>query len=150
MIFNGYLHIGRSFSIVLNGDHADILSKDKKIVARGIKQGNNLIRLLFKLKEKTTAHYASSASLETWHKRLGHVNCNTLNKMIANGSITGMNLSDKKAFFCEDCPLGKQARFPFTSKTRSEVIPGEVVHADLCGPMQTPVVDRWSKIFSIT
>lgn len=67
-------------------------------------------------------------------------NCNTINKMITNGSVTGMNLSDKKAFFCEDCPLGKQARFPFTSKARSEVTPGEVVHADLCGPMQTPSI----------
>ena len=42
--------------IVFNGDHADILSKDKKIVARGVKQNNNLIRLLFKTKKKITAH----------------------------------------------------------------------------------------------
>lgn len=129
------------YSITFNDNYAHILSKDKQIVACGIKQRNNLIRLLIEPKSKTTAHYASSASLKTWHERLGHVNCNSLTKLLTDGSVTGINLVNKKSFFCENCPLGKQARLPFASnKAKSDTVPGEIVHTDLCGPMQTPSI----------
>lgn len=60
--------------------------------------------------------------------------------MITSGSATGINLSNKKSFFCEDCPLSKQARLPFSTTHKSDVAPGEIVHANVCGPMQTPSI----------
>lgn len=61
--------------------------------------------------------------------------------MITNGSVNGINLSNKKSFFCKNCPLGKHTRLPFTSnKAKNDIVPGEIVHTDLCGPMQTPSI----------
>jgi len=60
--------------------------------------------------------------------------------MITKDSITGINLSDKKDFFCEDCSLSKQVRLPFLNTHKSDVALDEIIHADVCGPMQTPLI----------
>jgi len=140
-LFSAGACTSKGFSIALHNDRAEIFSRDGQIVAHGIKQKNNLTFLLIKPRIETTVNYASSAPLKIWHERLGHVNCSSLTKMISNNSVTGINLSNKKSFFCEDCPLGKHARLPFVSNTtKSDIVPGEIVHADLCGPMQTPSI----------
>lgn len=69
-LFSTGICTSKDFSIDLHGDYAD---KHKQIVVHAIKQNINLIRLLIKPRIKTTANYASSAPLKTWHKRLSHV-----------------------------------------------------------------------------
>ena len=40
--------------------------------------------------------------------------------------------------FCEYCAEGKMHRLPFPSSERKTTAIGEIVHADVCGPMQEP------------
>lgn len=42
----------------------------------------------------------------------------------------------EKDFFCESCVIGKMHRTPFPKSMTKTSEPGELVHADLCGPMQ--------------
>lgn len=39
-------------------------------------------------------------------------------------------------FFCEACIMGKQHQLPFDESKNRESVAGELVHTDLCGPMQ--------------
>ena len=110
------------------------------MIAQGIKQTNNLIRMLIKSGITLEANYAK-ASLQTWHERLGHVNRNSIEKMVRNNAVLGITVTDDKHFFCESCPSGKQFKLPFNKSEKNvNVAPGEVIHTDLCGPMQTPSI----------
>ena len=55
------------------------------------------------------------------------------------GIVKGLPLIEKPDSLCEGCILGKQHRESFPSgKSIRENSPLEIVHSDLCGPMQTP------------
>ncbi|KAI5311748.1 hypothetical protein L3X38_040921 [Prunus dulcis] len=75
-------------------------------------------------------------SLQTWHKRLGHLNDQSI-KMLANQDMVhGLPSLEKDLAVCEGCKLGKQHRdsFPAESTWRAQ-FPLELVHTDICGPM---------------
>lgn len=78
-----------------------------------------------------------------WHRRLGHLNFQSMCKM-RDGAVLGINFDDNlvKLKNCETCAAGKQCRFPFTKndKTSSRVL--ELVHSDLCGPMETQSIGK--------
>ena len=84
------------------------------------------------------ANAAVTDSLMEWHERYGHVNFQTLRKMISEGSVNDLKILnlDKDNPFCEGCILGKQHTNPFP---KDEAVrakrPGEIFHADLCGKM---------------
>jgi len=53
--------------------------------------------------------------------------------------VRGLPLIEKPYSVCEGCILGKQHRESFPSgKSIRAKAPLEIVHSDLCGPMQTP------------
>jgi len=55
--------------------------------------------------------------------------------------VKGLPLIEKSHSICEGCILGKQHRETFPAgKSMREKAPVEIVHSDLCGPMQTPSI----------
>lgn len=86
-------------------------------------------------------NHACVASTKLWHERLGHVNTGALENMVKCEAVSGISLSKESDFFCANCPLGKQFKFPFKKHEKdANVAPGEIIHTDLCGPMQTSSV----------
>lgn len=83
-------------------------------------------------------------AMTMWHRRLGHVNSKSL-EMMKEGAVKGVTF-DKKADIqiknCEVCCEGKQARFPFPSANHRSDILLEVIHSDLCGPMETKSIGQ--------
>lgn len=81
---------------------------------------------------------AATVSGDIWHRRLGHVNSEYINKM--KNAVEGMHLDEKVDISnssCIVCCEGKQSRLPFTHKgTRSDELLS-IVHTDICGPMET-------------
>lgn len=76
---------------------------------------------------------------ELWHRRMGHLNSNDLNKM-KEGAVEGIDFKDKAVIdksSCVVCCQGKQSRLPFNhvGTRSSEVL--NIIHADVCGPMET-------------
>jgi len=78
--------------------------------------------------------------LESWHRRMGHLNVRDLADGVRNGNIRGISLgtpnSGRDKFECEICVRGKMTRSPFpkASERKSELL--EIVHSDVCGPMR--------------
>jgi hypothetical protein len=90
--------------------------------------------------------------LATWHDRFAHLNFKTILKMVTLNNTTGLNVSEnntdcKKS--CEGCILGKMHRSPFKIGRTRATETGQLVHTDLCGPMQvpTPSGSRYFAIF---
>jgi transposase InsO family protein len=79
---------------------------------------------------------------ELWHKRFCHAGYETLAKMVQDDLVEGMPVSAEqfrkvKQTVCEPCVLGKQTRKPFPSSKRESTGPMELIHTDVCGPMET-------------
>lgn len=98
---------------------------------------NGVYRLYTSEAEQLIAATAIASS-ETWHRRLGHINSTSLNKM-KNGAVEGISYTelaniDKSS--CTICCEGKQARLPFQPSTTKTEDLLEVIHADVCGQME--------------
>jgi len=61
------------------------------------------------------ANLASDESLLTWHRRLGHVNFQTLRKMQKEKTVIDLTIKNLEATnpFCKGCVYAKQHRQEF-------------------------------------
>lgn len=120
------------------------VSRGNKTLAEATTKGK-LFHLSFKtvIPEQafTCDSSESTESLKLWRERLAHVNRKSVMK-----AVKDVDTSDKD-FVCKGCALGKQHRktFPQGKRKRESQI-GELIHADLCGPI-TPVSYGGAKYF---
>ncbi|KAK2398761.1 putative mitochondrial protein [Trifolium repens] len=73
-----------------------------------------------------------------WHKKLGHLNYNSLKLLYQKKMVYGLPIIEEKSGVCEGCMLGKHHRQPFPKGgawRAKQVL--ELVHTDVCGPMNT-------------
>ena len=88
-------------------------------------------------------HMCKNPSIEMWHRRFGHLNYKYVEKMCKDKLVSGMNFcqnaecSSVESRDCEACSLGKMQRksLPKKSDNRATKV-FEIVHTDICGPMQ--------------
>ncbi|KAM1223589.1 hypothetical protein ACFX2G_043549 [Malus domestica] len=114
--------------------------------------GPSLDNLVINVKKKENRCYPLSlwknsqlvlkASTDTnstwiWHKRLGHLNLRSLKQLRENEMVHGLPHLENIDGVCEGCQFGKQHRdwFPKEKAWRASS-PLELIHTDLCGPMQ--------------
>ena len=87
-----------------------------------------------------TTNQSSSASLDTWHRRLCHRTLNDTALSYISARVTDMRVSDGGSEgnkICGICARGRQHK---EVQTKAREKPSEllsVVHSDICGPMQT-------------
>lgn len=81
----------------------------------------------------TGGNASQKVSLLTWHERLGHQNIGYVKQFLRSFNI---DFDGKRDFFCEACMYGKHHRLPFSRSSNRAGKVGELVHTDVCGPMQ--------------
>lgn len=98
----------------------------------------SLLNGVYKLKmSEDCSSAAAMVSSEVWHRRLGHVNSQYLNKM--QDAVQGLTLDSKTDISkssCVACCEGKQSRLPFPKEGSRSTELLHKVHTDLCGPME--------------
>lgn len=119
-------------TVFFNSNGCTIKNTEGKVVAQ-VKADKGV----YKLSEKSENCMMAYDSY-TWHRRLGHLNFNSLKRM-RDGAVMGVNFKDNgtKIQNCEICCQGKMCSYPFSSsetKTRNIL---EVVHSDISGPIET-------------
>ena len=95
-----------------------------------------------------------------WHKRLYHINFDSLVNISKMMKLRGLpRLKKPKNTVCKQCRLGKLSRSSFKRKnyTSSEIL--ELVHTNLCGPINSQIycdsrycilfVDDYSKMMVV-
>ncbi|KAJ9538691.1 hypothetical protein OSB04_031424 [Centaurea solstitialis] len=76
------------------------------------------------------------ASVETWHRRLGHPSSDVLDALhsvLATNKHSLANNNDP----CMVCPLAKQKRLPFVSLNNMSKEAFDLIHCDVWGPFHT-------------
>jgi len=107
-----------------------------KPVASGIRVGG-----LYKLDVVKNHHALTSTTMSTeilWHQRYGHINFHDLSLLQKKCMVEGLPIIKNEHIDCESCALGKMHRDEFPSnpdRRKRDIL--ELVHTDVCGPMQT-------------
>ena len=119
--------------ILFTKDGCNIYNINGELVAMA-----SLINGVYKLRLSEGMLAASVVSSNTWHRRLGHINSNYLNKM--SDAVEGLSLRENAKISkscCTVCCEGKQCRLPFTHVGARSTGTLNLIHTDLCGPMET-------------
>lgn len=135
-LLSGGACMKRNYDVLFKKDRVEILSNGV-LKAIGIKQQNNLFRMIFKVvPDEANTH--TTSSLKIWHERLGHVGINVIHETMKKNLVDGASLTDNdNNFFCEACQMGKSHRLPFMKNVPPRNVKvGEFIHSDVAGPMQ--------------
>nr|GEW52204.1 hypothetical protein [Tanacetum cinerariifolium] len=86
---------------------------------------------------------ATSSQAWLWHRRLSHLNFDTINLLSKNDIVIDLpKLKFVKDHLCSSCELGKAKRKSFQSKTTlSSKTRLQLLHMDLCGPMRVASIN---------
>ena len=116
--------------------------KDNEIAVVGEKlENNNLFTMKIKVDKVENSYFANESAdivlekntLQIWHERLAHQNYTHVKNFLKNNKIK----INESVEFCDACALGKMHRSPFPSSENRTTRVGEIIHSDLCGPMET-------------
>lgn len=117
-------------------DKKCMVHKDDKRFVIGHAYHEKLYRMNTKPEYATLA--SAMVSSELWHKRLGHLNKHYMDQLLHGELATGITYKNTNDVVdCEPCILGKMQRnaCPKSSDTHTQYAL-ELVHSDLCGPIQ--------------
>nr|GEZ74340.1 hypothetical protein [Tanacetum cinerariifolium] len=86
---------------------------------------------------------ATSSQAWLWHRRLSHLNFDTINLLSKNDIVIGLSkLKFVKDHLCSSCELGKAKRKFFQSKTTPSLKRRlQLLHMDLCGPIRVASIN---------
>ena len=103
---------------------------------RVARTSGNLYTLSDGLKKTCLMSQAEESWL--WHRRLGHINFNSMSKLYSTEAIRGIpEITKPSNTICDSCQKGKQTRVVFKTKEHHSSKPLQLIHTDLCGPMRT-------------
>ncbi|GJU75815.1 putative ribonuclease H-like domain-containing protein [Tanacetum coccineum] len=133
-------------SVLFNDTECIVLSPNFKLIDESqvllrVPRKNNMYSVDLKNivpKGGLTCLFAKATSDESklWHRRLGHLNFKTMNKLVKGNLVRGL---PSKLFendqTCVACQKGKQHRASCKSKTEKSIsLPLHLLHMDLFGP----------------
>lgn len=126
------------YKIILEGEQCNIF-KGPELKAV-VKPYGDLYELNTAEKALITKNLnCSKDCIHVWHRRLGHRSLDAIKSLTEKGLAKGIIIKDcKEDKICECCIKGKMARksFPKESTNKTEK-PLDLIHTDVCGPMQT-------------
>ena len=101
-------------------------------------------KLYYLCSSKSSMQHA--ASLKRWHEILGH--CNTNDVLKLEGIVDGMRITDKTAFNCNICTMGKMTQSRNRGSDARATVPLQLVHSDLTGLIQPVARDGFKYAMS--
>ena len=124
--------------VIFDDKLCKIYDSQNKLVAEA-ENIDNVYKLKYHKMQQGTASLAITGTV--LHRRFAHINYKDLSKM-HQGAVEGLTCIGKLHCddTCEVCCEGKQARGSFKNKGTRAKNKLEMVHADLCGPMEVPSI----------
>nr|GEV71580.1 retrotransposon protein, putative, unclassified [Tanacetum cinerariifolium] len=94
---------------------------------------------------------ASKMKSWLWHRRLSHLNFGTINQLAKKGLVKGLpKLNYTKDHLCSSCQMGKSKKESHPNKPEPSTNKKlQMLHMDLCGPMQVESINKKTYILVI-
>ena len=144
-LVSGSLLSKNGFKLVFESDKV-VISKSGMYVGRGYVV-NGLFKMnvmVMKNMNKSTLAYVCESS-NLWHSRLGHVNSNSLRRMMKLNHIPNNQIN--KNYKCETCIEAKSTRATFPTVVRNTK-PLDLIHSDVCD--MSPIQSKGGNEYFIT
>ena len=138
--------VGKGYEVLFENDKCYV-TKNNKTMNIGHLTNSNLYVI------NTEPDFVSGkASLEVWHCRFGHINYKYVNELSQKKMVVGMNCSkDVGNQQCEACAKAKMHRVPVPKASQNKSSrPLELVHSDVCGPMNVDSIGGSKYVLSFT
>jgi transposase InsO family protein len=123
----------KGYEVLFSPKGSRIVDTDGSSVATMTEQNG-----IFKLNSPNEKVYytVKKPDAKVWHKRLGHLNNRSM-LLLSKGLATGMNIQTCSEDPCVTCTKGKQQRSSFKESGKRAEGTLDIIHSDLCGPMET-------------
>ena len=143
-------------NVLLTSEYADILTnKNNWLIMRAHWQ-SQMYHLQVKIWAlngtfATQDHTVPKAPLALWHRRLGHIDEDTICKMVCMDAVTGLKVDREGIQDCSACQKGKQTQniIPHSTHERATEVLGQVF-SDVCGPMENSTVEGYCYFITFT
>ena len=76
-----------------------------------------------------------------WHCRLGHIGVKRMKKLHTDGLLESLDYESLGT--CEPCLMGKMTKTPFSGTMERATNLLEIIHTDVCGPMNIEARGRY-------
>lgn len=139
--------------VIFEKDKVYVVKQNEKVL-EGQKSENGLYIVDFEHKnEESFLIETKEDKVINWHRKLGHMNIKNIKKMIDAEMVTGMELNkrDCESFEqpCDVCVRAKHTRFPFNTERTRATRPLEILHTDICGPIDPVTFDTKRYILTV-
>lgn len=129
-----FISVGRvanKAAVKFNGKGARVIDAKGKTVLYAKRVGD----LFLYTTSKKKSFFMNSNEALKWHYRYGHLNLNSLKKLVDEKLVHGMKVNFPKEINCKVCMKSKCTAKPFTQSESRATDLLELVHTDLCGPI---------------
>lgn len=93
--------------------------------------------------QKCLDHVIVDDKSQIWHLRYGHLNFACLKSLVPNAIVYGLPKVQERKHVCVRCAMRKNSRSSFAKDQAWKAFNLlQLVHSDICGPMQTPSIDK--------
>lgn len=123
--------------IEFNDSHC-VISKDDQIIAKAsLKHGLYILN--------TTNDSETAFHIQEWHEKLGHLGIDDVKRLSAKNMVLGMTAESIQGepTECTHCISAKAHRQPFPQSEPKSLKALDLVHSDLCGPIEPPAIGGW-------
>lgn len=135
---------GRSVTFELKDDGQmihNILNKSRRIVFTATRRTDRLYYMDTPRCRSDVAYHAvtPTSKLELLHRRLGHLNYQSVRALVKKGLVTGIKITQSELEYeppvCPSCAMGKitRASFPLSESSKANRFLA-LIHSDLWGP----------------
>ena len=83
-----------------------------------------------------------------WHCRLGHIGVKRMKKLHTDGILESLDYESLDAY--EPCLMGKMTKTPFSGTMERATDLLEIIHTDVCGPMNIEARSRYHYFLTFT
>lgn len=130
------------YEVTFGKNSAEIIDRNGSVVIIADRRDG-----LYYLREEVTSRESGAGesaftTLQTWHRRTGHLNIEDLLECSRKGIVKGVNVKrPKDKFDCKICIQGKMTRVPFPERSERSTELLNIIHSDVCGPSRTEETD---------
>lgn len=123
----------------MKDDYLTLSDKNGKLITRAKRSKNRLYKVLINIVDPICLQATTLSDSAKWHARLGHIDRESMKKMIKKELVIGIPNIEVEKDTCSSCILRKQVRysFPQAASYRAERAL-DLIHGDICGPITPP------------
>lgn len=130
--------VTNSCTIVAKNESAKIYNESRELIVVADKINNLYCLKGYVLKNEVCTNSVKLTQKEKWHRALGHVNFQYLNKIINNKLVDGLpDKIESTEMKCSNCIQSKMTNVPFENNRTKTTEILELIHTDLNGPHNT-------------